>query len=1517
MLEAGKPPEPIFDAKIEMIDGSLKPKTEPMFKIRHYAGSVWYHIKGMREKSFEELPMPLNQLLKRSENEFVQELLRFRFEKIMKGKKEKEGSVHGAKEMATTHRAPAAEVATTHRAKETSSADTKKTTVGTQFKLSMDELFNTIKASDTHYVRCIKPNKEKSKGQWDADMVSEQLLSSGIIEAVQIRKHGYSQRMPINDFMSEFVLAICERVDDRLDVTGRRKYAMFTNGPGSRKTPPSRDPLLCEAFCREVCDLPKFEGKLRDYAKVGTNLVFYRSELEVKLKEHISEIKSEPRFKATRTRPTEKRCADKVIIDFFLRHSKSQPQPGMVRQRLDRARDLRKALRAHREALLDAVRHGWGAEGYQRLTETEHQYAADERLGWADIFVKVDGTDALAEATKRPKRRMEVLPRGVPFPAGDLDAIDGSTSFDDDSLDQGRVSFIYEENKQHNRFWALIASKFYTANSRGQRPAFRVLGPMRLAYNALWTALNKKEQHFESLELFYPEEVRPTSEIAATRLRHPLNPTAFDPLGCSEPCVRPILTGQGASAVYPQLGELDRSTWTVAIEDLERRGPFFKDSEYFATSDGEPGKAILTIMNLQVAAEKGNELVEDVACRLRELEVAEAKSRLEYAERLLEEMHQRERNGAKYKYPLISRKEVKPVRVAPAVRDALEVWLTKEREAARAAKAEADQALREWKQTLKAARAARAEVKEATAAEPATRAEAETKAADLEQQARAPVESALVKRCQELERLLQKERAAAIQRRESSSFLVIFWRGAKHRRDLARAEEIALEKAQKERKRLLARAARALERRADSHKASKRGAAERLRKLAARAQLQKLLGRALTAAFELDAVALERVSAELHDRSLSYALSYTQSYKQRAECAARYNPTKKEAIDIGDPASPTKEIPLDDAAAHKVQVDLSYGQKRLTQRDELQKLLQDLCACLGRPPTASTPSSHFFSPRGPSVAATPPAALWPQSSEIVGRVLGLSKLGLSRLGLSEDRSSTAEPPHAQTPRASWRVRTTHPPRADATSLTSEDASIFRVDRYERFVELKDPPFGKHRRSTVLKEYVLDDFLQDGLHSDTSFGLAAEKYLEGSMATMEQVAELLRRIEAKVMEIDPRVEVPSTRKLDVRAAQKMLEQCRRLKAEATTEAERLATEQAERLATEQEEARAAEEKARRKAAVVKMQGATRGHLARKELKRKKREAATKKMQAISRGHSVRRLLASEAASEAAQAEAQAEDAAQAAAQAEAEAAEAVAAAKAVEAEVAADAAIDAVADAEAEAAEAEAEAAAEAAMDVVVNHAEEQLAPKALMAEFNQAAPPAPAEGEDEEPLSRSSAAVSALVASADASAVSGEAPVLSPSPDLPPPGTTPAATATEAEEVVATDKVLEAADVDEEGALTDEVTAPTSERDSCQVFISFRQTEARPEAEAIEEQLKKRSIRVFRSGDQAVGSDLEEMVTSAIDEAKLVVFMGTRTYGHKTNSYSTSQEMKFARDEEAKGKKVRSLKHVLRALAYP
>jgi myosin-5 len=77
-------------------------------------------------------------------------------------------------------------------------------TVGAQFKKQLLELMRTIRATDPHYVRCIKPNDHNSADVFDPHRVVEQLRCGGVLEAVRVARAGYPSRLPHAQFIVRY-----------------------------------------------------------------------------------------------------------------------------------------------------------------------------------------------------------------------------------------------------------------------------------------------------------------------------------------------------------------------------------------------------------------------------------------------------------------------------------------------------------------------------------------------------------------------------------------------------------------------------------------------------------------------------------------------------------------------------------------------------------------------------------------------------------------------------------------------------------------------------------------------------------------------------------------------------------------------------------------------------------------------------------------------------------------------------------------------------------------------------------------------------------------------------------------------------------------------------------------------------------------------------------------------------------------------------------------------------------------
>jgi myosin heavy subunit len=88
------------------------------------------------------------------------------------------------------------------------------TSVGTQFRTSLQSLVADLEQTQPHDIRCIKPNLTKTPNSFLTGEVLKQLRYSGMMEAIRIRREGYSLREEHESFFNRFsVLLNPEDVD--------------------------------------------------------------------------------------------------------------------------------------------------------------------------------------------------------------------------------------------------------------------------------------------------------------------------------------------------------------------------------------------------------------------------------------------------------------------------------------------------------------------------------------------------------------------------------------------------------------------------------------------------------------------------------------------------------------------------------------------------------------------------------------------------------------------------------------------------------------------------------------------------------------------------------------------------------------------------------------------------------------------------------------------------------------------------------------------------------------------------------------------------------------------------------------------------------------------------------------------------------------------------------------------------------------------------------------------------------
>lgn len=82
--------------------------------------------------------------------------------------------------------------------------------VGSQFRASLQNLVSDLECTQPHYIRCIKPNLVKASNAFSSGEVLKQLRYSGMMEAIRIRREGYTLREDHSSFYNRFSVLLSQ-----------------------------------------------------------------------------------------------------------------------------------------------------------------------------------------------------------------------------------------------------------------------------------------------------------------------------------------------------------------------------------------------------------------------------------------------------------------------------------------------------------------------------------------------------------------------------------------------------------------------------------------------------------------------------------------------------------------------------------------------------------------------------------------------------------------------------------------------------------------------------------------------------------------------------------------------------------------------------------------------------------------------------------------------------------------------------------------------------------------------------------------------------------------------------------------------------------------------------------------------------------------------------------------------------------------------------------------------------------
>lgn len=138
-----------------------------IFGVLHYAGKVVYTVDGFLEKNVDRPPPDAADVFQSSSIKVLQSIGNLIRDEQAEGKKNKK-------------------------------------TVGGVFRQSLHQLMTKLAKAEPHFIRCIKPNSKNVPNNFMPPMVTDQLINSGVCEAVRIRQSGFCMRVAFIDFIKRY-----------------------------------------------------------------------------------------------------------------------------------------------------------------------------------------------------------------------------------------------------------------------------------------------------------------------------------------------------------------------------------------------------------------------------------------------------------------------------------------------------------------------------------------------------------------------------------------------------------------------------------------------------------------------------------------------------------------------------------------------------------------------------------------------------------------------------------------------------------------------------------------------------------------------------------------------------------------------------------------------------------------------------------------------------------------------------------------------------------------------------------------------------------------------------------------------------------------------------------------------------------------------------------------------------------------------------------------------------------------
>ncbi|KAL7113060.1 hypothetical protein ACP275_04G039700 [Erythranthe tilingii] len=162
----------------------IKPKlSRTDFTISHYAGEVQYQSDQFLDKNKDYVVPEHQDLLNSSKCSFVAGLFPPLPEETNKS----------------------------------SNKSSKFSSIGSRFKIQLQQLMETLNSTEPHYIRCVKPNNLLKPAIFENVNIMQQLRCGGVLEAIRISCAGYPTRKTFYEFLHRFSLLSPEALEGNID----------------------------------------------------------------------------------------------------------------------------------------------------------------------------------------------------------------------------------------------------------------------------------------------------------------------------------------------------------------------------------------------------------------------------------------------------------------------------------------------------------------------------------------------------------------------------------------------------------------------------------------------------------------------------------------------------------------------------------------------------------------------------------------------------------------------------------------------------------------------------------------------------------------------------------------------------------------------------------------------------------------------------------------------------------------------------------------------------------------------------------------------------------------------------------------------------------------------------------------------------------------------------------------------------------------------------------------------------